>query len=243
MTDEQAFLEDYDAVRFPAVAVTVDVALFTLRAGRLCVLLIRRGDHPFKGRWALPGGFIMPGEDLDQAAARELREETGLVDVNLEQLRSYGAPKRDPRMRVVTVTYIAVVPDADAPDAASDAADARFWPVEDLLPAGRKVLAFDHDKILADARERVQAELEHSLLAALFCEPEFTIAELRRVYEAIWGVELDPANFQRKVTSIPGFLIATDQQSGATSAGGRPARLFRLGEAKSLQPPISRPGK
>jgi 8-oxo-dGTP diphosphatase len=221
----------------PAFAVTVDLVVLTVRDGALCVLLIRRGAPPFRGRWALPGGFVLAGEDLPAAAERELAEETGLSDPagHLEQLASYGAPDRDPRGRVVTVAYLALVPDLAAPVAGTDAAAARWWPVAGVRD---RDLAFDHDRILADGVERARAKLEYTPLAAAFCPPEFTIAGLRAVYETVWGMPLDPRNFHRKVTSTTGFVAPT----GRSTAGepGRPAQLYRRGPATILYPPMLR---
>jgi 8-oxo-dGTP diphosphatase len=227
----------YDPQAYPPVAVTVDLVVLTIRAGRLSTLLVRRSASPYRGRWALPGGFIHPAEGLEPAARRELAEETGLADpaVHLEQLASYGEPRRDPRMRVVTVAYLALAPELPAPVAGSDAAAARWWPVADL---GDRRLAFDHRTILADGLDRAQAKLEYSPLAAAFCPAEFTVAELRRVYEIVWGVELDPRNFHRKVTGTRGFLTPIDATT--TRDGGRPAQLYRRGEAAVLHPPILR---
>jgi 8-oxo-dGTP diphosphatase len=224
----------------PPAAVTVDLVLLTIRAHRLCCLLVRRGVLPYKGKWALPGGFVQPGEDLDTAATRELEEETGLADlpVHLEQLRSYGAPERDPRMRVVTIAYLGLGPDLPDPTAGSDAADARWTPVDEVL-GGRRRLAFDHAAILRDGVERARAKLEYAPLAAAFCSNEFTVGELRAVYEAVWGVALDPRNFHRKVTSAEGFLTATGETT--TRNGGRPAMLYRPGNAELLMPPLLRP--
>jgi len=240
---ERDFLESYDPSRFPPTAVTVDVAVFTLREGRLAVLLVRRGEHPYAGAWALPGGFVRPDETLAVAAARELREETDVERApdHLEQLASYGDPGRDPRMRVVSVAYVAVLPDAPAPRAGTDAAATRFWPVEDLWSSHDGVtLAFDHAQVVRDATERVRAKLEYSPLATAFCEEPFTIADLRRVYEAVWGVPLDPGNFQRKVLGTPGFVVPTDDLSAPGPAGGRRARLYRRGAATVLHPAIVR---
>ena len=223
----------------PPAAVTVDLVVMTVRDGRLAVLLVRRAIEPFAGRWALPGGFVLPEEDLAAAAARELGEETGLVDlpVHLEQLASYGHPGRDPRGRVVTVAHLAVGPDLPDPVAGSDAAEARWHDVGRDGPGVR--LAFDHDLVLADGVERVRGKLEYTALAASFCPSPFTVAELRLVYEAVWGEELDPRNFHRKVTGVPGFL----EPAGGTTTrnGGRPAQLFRPGPATLLVPPMLRP--
>lgn len=219
-------------------AVAVDLVVLTVRDEQLHVLLVERGGAPFKGQWALPGGFVLPDEDLPGAAARELDEETGLADVagHLEQLATYGAPGRDPRGRVVSVAYLAIVPDLPVPTAGTDAADAAWHPTDDIK---RSTLAFDHDRILADGIERARAKLEYSPLAASFCGREFTVGELRRVYEAVWGQSLDPRNFHRKVTGTAGFVVATGRTTNRD--GGRPARLFRRGRAAVLHPPMLRP--
>lgn len=221
----------------PAVAVTVDLVVLTVRSDRLAVLLVERGEQPFRGRQALPGGFLLPQEDLDAAAARELAEETGLAEgsVHLEQLASYGTPDRDPRQRVVTVCYLALAPDLPTPTAGTDAAAAAWTPVDDALTTP---LAFDHDQLLCDGLERARAKLEYSPLAAAFCPAEFTVAELRRVYEAVWGLPLDPRNFHRKVTGAAGFLAASGRTT--TRDGGRPAQLFGRGSATLLHPPMLR---
>jgi 8-oxo-dGTP diphosphatase len=372
----------YDPSGFPPFAVTVDLVVLTVRDGALAALLIRRGEEPFAGRLALPGGFVRRAESLDEAATRELGEETGLarLPVHLEQLASYGAVDRDPRMRVVSTAYLALAPDLPTPRAGGDAVAASWIPVAEVLgeqvlgpggaadacdedeagpdrgfgagadggadagvgggagtgvvaglwgaggsgatpgskqnpdpdrrldpnqnldpdqtpdpaqtpaqtpgsaassvlsaahgagpdsgrvlssdaasgsgrvsgsgsapdpgeflldPAADGTLAFDHARILADGVERARAKLEYSPLAAAFCPPRFTVGELRRVYEAVWGVSLDPRNFHRKVTGTPGFLVPV----GGTTArqGGRPAQLFERGTATLLNPPMLRP--
>jgi 8-oxo-dGTP diphosphatase len=213
--------------------VTVDLVVLTVRADELCVLLVRRGEEPFRDRDALPGGFVRPDEDLATAAARELAEETGLAVGHLEQLASYGEPGRDPRQRVVTVAHLALVPDQPAPTAGTDAAEARWVPVTQA-----RGLAFDHDRVLADGVERARAKLEYTALGTAFCPPSFTVAQLRRVYEVVWGRPLDPRNFHRKVTGTPGLLEPTGETT--TRDGGRPAQLFRRGAAEQLHPPLLR---
>ncbi|MEF9885849.1 NUDIX hydrolase [Streptomyces sp. P9-A4] len=278
----------YDPSAFPPFAVTVDLVVLTVRRHALCTLVVRRGEAPYQGRWALPGGFVREEEDLGAAAARELVEETGLRahdpaaptpvpsnGAHLEQLATYGAPDRDPRMRVVSVAHLALAPDLPAPRAGGDANSARWAPVEELLGAdalagaagggagthtgagigseaggevgagagvggeGPDALAFDHSRILADGVERARSKIEYSSLATAFCPPEFTVGELRRVYEAVWGVALDPRNFHRKVTGTPGFLVPAGGTT--TRQGGRPAQLFRAGGATLLNPPMLRP--
>jgi 8-oxo-dGTP diphosphatase len=240
MDREREFLETYDPSVFPSIAVTVDVVLLTVRNGRLSVLLVKRGAHPFRGRWALPGGFVRVDEDLDDAARRELEEETGVsIEVaHLEQLRTYGAPGRDPRLRVVSVAYLGLVPDLPRPVGASDASDARFWPVDDLGGDDGPTLAFDHIHIVTDAVERARAKLEYTSLATSFVEEPFTLADLRRVYEAVWGVSLHPANFRRKILSTPGFVVPTGDDR-ATGRGW--ADLYRPGGVAQLHPALLRP--
>lgn len=247
--EERAFLETYDPTAFPPVSLTVDTVLFTIRAGTLQVLLVKRGSHPFRGHWALPGGFVRPDEDPDSAARRELQEESGL-DVrpaHLEQLATYGAPGRDPRMRVVTVAYVGMMPDLPSPAAGTDATDAHFFPVQDLdLASGAETqdgpaLAFDHYRIIADGLERVRAKLEYTPLATRFADERFTLADLRRIYEAVWDIDLHPANFRRKVLSTPGFVRAIGAQGKPSQPGGRSADLYRAGNAELLHPAMLRP--
>ena len=190
----------YDPRSFPPVAVTVDVVLFTIREDALHVLLIERGVEPFLGSWALPGGFVQPGEDLDAAAARELAEETGVGEdeAYLEQLATYGSPERDPRMRVISVAYWAACESLANPAGGGDAARAALVPVSWIEDGGME-LAFDHERIAKHALDRLRAKLEYTAVAARFCHPEFTISELRTVYETVWNTKLDPGNFQRKV--------------------------------------------
>lgn len=214
----------------------VDLAILTVREHQLHVLVITRGHDPFQGRQALPGGFLREGEDLVAAARRELAEETGLrgAGLHLEQLAAYGAPDRDPRGRVVSVAFLALLPDLPIPTAGSDASSARWAPVAAIGAP----LAFDHDVILADAVERARTRLETTPLATAFCAPEFTIGDLRQVYEVVWGMPLDPRNFSRKVLNTGGFLEATGARRLPET--GRPAALYRRGPAQVLHPPILR---
>ncbi|MFE6968364.1 NUDIX domain-containing protein [Isoptericola sp. NPDC057653] len=205
--------------------VTVDVVALTVRDHALQVLLVERGVDPYRGALALPGGFVLPGERLAAAATRELEEETGVVPPgHLEQLGTYGPLGRDPRGPVLAVAHLLLAPDFGVVRPGSDAGAAAWHPVADLLD-GAATLAFDHARILADGVERARSKLEYSPLATAFCGPEFTVAELRRVYEAVWGVRLDPRNFSRKATGTPGLLEETGR---STSGGaGRPAALYR----------------
>jgi 8-oxo-dGTP diphosphatase len=218
-------------------AVVVDLVLFTIRDDRLCALVVRRGSPPYRGRWALPGGFVAEDEGLLDAARRELAEETGLDDlrVHLEQLATYGDPGRDPRGRIVSVVHLAFGPELPEPQAGDDAAAAKWRPVDELLSSR---LAFDHRRILTDGLERARAKLEYTPLATAFVEDHFTVAELRHVYEVVWNTRLDPRNFHRKVTGSPGMLEPTGGRT--TRNGGRPAQLYRRGKAVLLNPPITR---
>lgn len=199
------------------VRVSVDVVIFTIRDKALNVLLIERGIAPFKGRWALPGGFVRD-ESLAEAAQRELEEETGVRDVYLEQLYSFGDPRRDPRGRVVTVAYYALIRSDHTPlTGGSDAASARWWPVAD-----RPQLAFDHDGILDYAVERLRAKLEYTTVGFQLLPKKFTLGQLQTVYEAILGRRLDKRNFRRKL-GLLGVLTPLKERTGEA---GRPAQLY-----------------
>ncbi|TDC66176.1 NUDIX domain-containing protein [Micromonospora sp. KC207] len=244
--NEQEFLAAYDPRAYPAVAVTVDVVALTIRSDALHLLLVRRGAPPFEGHWALPGGFVQPDEDLATGARRELAEETDLGGerlrrVHLEQLGSYGDPGRDPRMRIVSVAYLAFAPDLPDPAAGSDADDAIWLPVTAL---SSRQLAFDHDRIIDDGLERARSKLEYTPLATRFLDTEFTITELRAVYETVWGHPLHPGNFHRKVLSVPGFVesTGTSTERGGTRGGPR-AKLYRAGDARLLHPALLRPAR
>jgi len=229
---------DYDPSEFPAFAVTVDVVILTMSEGLLHVLLVCRGEAPYEGMWAIPGGFKRPTETLDEAAKRELREETGVdAAIALTQFGAYGDPERDPRMNVVTVGYLAVLRDVGAVVGGTDAAAAALIPASAVLE-GKIDLAFDHLRIVRDAIERVRVELELTGIATAFVGATFTLAELRAVYEAVWGVQLDAANFRRSVVAEDGWVIPTGRRSQPGPAGGRPAELYKAGRAWSHGGPI-----
>ncbi|WBB82110.1 NUDIX domain-containing protein [Micromonospora sp. WMMD882] len=226
-----------------SVLLTVDLVILTLREERLHLLLVERGHQPHQGAFALPGGFLRNrSEDILAAAARELSEEAGLDAgmLHLEQLGAYGEPGRDPRGRVVSVAHLAIAPRLPEPVAGTDAADAYWAPVDQVLDESVP-LAFDHLQIVTDGVERARAKLESTALATAFCGLTFTLSELQRVYEAVWSTSLDARNFYRKVQGVSGFVIP----AGPTrrTEGGRPARLFRAGPTTVLYPPMVRPSR
>jgi 8-oxo-dGTP diphosphatase len=218
-------------VTVPRIGVSVDLVILTVRAGHLATLAWRRDSEPYGGMLALPGGFIRLDEDLPAAAARVLAERAGLpgAPVHLEQLQTYGYPDRDPTRRAVSVAYLGLAPDLPAPDTPQMS----WQPVSALTQ-----MAFDHERILSDGVERARSKLEYTALAAAFCQDEFTVGELRRVYEIVWGVRLDPRNFHRKVTGARDFLVETGAVT--SSGGGRPAQVYRRGSAELLYPPMLR---
>ncbi len=205
---------------YPRPMVTVDVVIFTVREERLQVLLVQRKKPPFAGQWALPGGFIGMEESLEEAALRELAEETGVTQAYLEQLYTYGDPHRDPRGRVITVAYFALIP-AGTPiraEGGDDASQARWFPVNDL-PA----LAFDHADIIAYAVRRLRYKLEYTAVGFELLPAEFTLSELQRVYEIILGEPLDKRNFRRRILQANIIEATPHFRTGE----GRPARLYR----------------
>jgi len=214
----------------------VDLVILTVREERLQLLLIKRGKDPFKGQDALPGGFLRADENVEQAAGRELQEETQLnaTGLHLEVAGVYSAPDRDPRGRIVSVAFLALAPDLPVPTGGSDAQAARWEPVESAI--GK--LAFDHDRIATDAVERARGHLEHTTLATAFLPEMFTIPELRRIYEVVWGTTVDPRNFNRKIANTEGFIEPVGQRR--FQPAGRPAALYRRGPATDLIPPMLR---
>jgi 8-oxo-dGTP diphosphatase len=200
--------------------VAVDIVILTIQSGTLKALLVKRGIPPFAGQFAVPGGFVHEHESLDEAARRELLEETNVSDVYLEQLYSFGDPGRDPRGRVVTVAYFALISAARSPlQAGTDAADATWWPV-----SGLPALAFDHGQILAYALERLRNKLEYTTVGFQLLPEKFTLSELQEVYEAILGKTLDKRNFRRKLALLKILKPVAEYRRG----GRRPARLYRF---------------
>ena len=218
---------------YPRPSVTVDTVLFTIRAGELAVLMIRRGGPPFKGHWALPGGFVEENESLERAAARELQEETGVVQTALEQLGAFGDPGRDPRGHTVSVAFYTFLVATVRPVAADDAADAQWVPLSTLQ---RARVAFDHSRIIALAIERLREQLvmqaQEGFPRARFeiVPPRFTLSELQHVHEAVLGKQIDKRNFRSKLIT-QGLVepVASAHRTGRH----RPAQLYRW---KQMEP-------
>ncbi len=207
--------------KHPHPAVTTDVVLFTIQDNDLRVLLIRRARDPFKDQWALPGGFLDINEDLETCAQRELQEETGITGVYLEQLYTFGKPDRDPRERVITVSYYALAPmDRLQVRAASDASAADWYSVH-ALPE----LAFDHRQIIKLAHRRLASKLQYSTIALQFMPEQFTLGELQKVYEIILGEPLDKRNFRKRVLA---YDCLVDTETTRRDGQHRPARLYTL---------------
>ena len=210
---------------YPHPAVTVDCVIFGFtRDTTLEVLLIKRLDEPFKGRWAIPGGFVEMDETVEEAARRELEEETGVTDVYLEQLYTFSEPKRDPRERVITVSHFALIREADVEvEHGSDAADAQWWRI-DKLPR----LAFDHSKILKVAIDRIRNKVRYEPLGFNLLPTEFSLSDLQRLYENILGRELDKRNFRKRIMAME----ILKKKGMSKDTGGRPARLYKFNERR-----------
>lgn len=214
----------YDVSKYERPSVTIDVVMMSLRQKDLQVLLIKRRSWPYEGMWAIPGGFVNIDESLEMAAKRELMEETGLEDVYLEQLYTFGDPGRDPRTRVITVVYFALLASERlSVKAASDAVDVGWFSVYELPP-----LAFDHEQILDYTLNRLRGKLDYTTIAFNLVPEQFTLRELQRVYEIIQHKKLDKRNFRKKILST-GIL----EDTGAKKMEGthRPARLYRFNPA------------
>lgn len=213
---------------YPRGALTVDCVLFGFDEGDLKLLLIQRDLEPFAGMWALPGGFVRVDESLEEAALRELQEETGVTKVYLEQLYTFGAPDRDPRERVVTVAYYALVKLSNhRVKAATDARNAAWFAVSDL-PG----VAFDHEAVIETALERLKGKLRYEPIGFELLPPKFTLTQLQHLYETILETPLDKRNFRKKLLGMD-LLIETDEIE--QDVAHRAARLYRFDEAKYKQ--------
>ncbi len=236
---ETAFLKAYRERRDPRPSVTVDLVILTVLDRDLKLLLIQRGEPPFLGAWALPGGFLRvgdsfddQGEDLEAAARRELKEETGLEpdQLFLEQLYTFGRAGRDPRTRVITVAYYALIRPDLIPlvQAGGDAHKASWFSIaEHKLLEGELPLAFDHQEILELAIQRIRGKIDYSAIGFDLVPVHFTVAELRSSYEAIKGTHCDPGNFRRRFRRWreDGLI---EQAAGKRHTGSRPARVYRF---------------
>jgi 8-oxo-dGTP diphosphatase len=213
-------LIDYDPSRYERPSVTVDVVIFSLIDNDLQVLLVKRKYAPFAGFWAIPGGFVRIDESLEDAAARELAEETGVTGVFIEQLYTFGDPDRDPRTRVITVTYFALVPhDVIKHHPGDDAAETGWFSMNNLPE-----MAFDHEEILAYARTRLRYKLEYTSVGFQLLPDVFTLTELQKAYEIILVESLDKRNFRRKILSAD---ILEETGKRKKEGEGRPAMLYR----------------
>ncbi len=234
LPEDRAFLDAYDPGDWPRPSVTVDLVVFTVIDTDLKVLLIRRGQKPFEGHWALPGGFVRvgpdrsdQGESLDAAAARELASETNITggEAWLEQLYTFGAPGRDPRMRVISVAYYALVqPRYARIKPGDDAAHVEWMSVAHERP---DALAFDHDQVLDVAIERIRGKIDYSDIAFQLVNDTFTVAELRGVHEAIKGEVYDPGNFRRRFNRMMTDGII-EEAPGKRQTVRRPAKVYRF---------------
>jgi len=203
---------------YPHPAVASDIAVFTLRRAALHVLLIERGGDPFRGAWALPGGFLQPDEELDACARRELKEETGVDADVLLHFGNFSAPARDPRERVISVAYLALLPSDELRlEASTDAAQARWFPVDDLPP-----LAFDHPEILRGALAALSVEARRVAPLFALLPPRFTLSQLQAAYEAVTGDDAEKRNFRKMVATLGCVRETEDFAHGAH----RPARLY-----------------
>jgi 8-oxo-dGTP diphosphatase len=234
-SEERQFLDSYRPGDYTRPSVTVDLIIFTIIDARLVVLLVKRKEHPFKGAWVVPGGFVRvgetaaeQGEDLDEAARRELQEETGLdADrVHVEQLATFGKSGRDPRMRVISVAYVALVRPDLAPivKAGGDVSDAKWASMDELK---KLELGFDHREIVATALANVRKQVESSDIAFDLVPLTFTIPELRNVHAIVLDKEMDPGNFRRKFNRmLEDGLI--EQAPGKRITTSKPATVYRF---------------
>ncbi len=214
-------------IDFKRPSVTVDILIFTIQDGTLKIVLVKRGVEPFKNTWAIPGGFVHLDESLEDAARRELQEEAGLKNVYLEQLYTFGDPKRDPRERVITVAYFALIPSENINlKAATDVVDAQWFPIGELPK-----LAFDHNQIIKYALERLENKIEYSNIAQALLPKKFRLSKLQKIYEIILGKKLDKRNFLKKILSL-NLLESTGEKE--LEGAHRPAMLYKFKTKKII---------
>lgn len=209
--------------KYPHPAVTTDCVIFGFNGERLQVLLIERGIEPFKGRWAFPGGFLKMDETAEEGAKRELKEETGLENAYIQQLHTFSAPNRDPRERVITIAYYALVKIQEV-KGGDDAASARWFPLDEIPP-----LAFDHDYILRMATQRLREQIHFQPIGFELLPEKFTIRELQSLYEAILGINFDRRNFAKKMLHLE---ILTELDETVWRTPKREARLYKFNSDK-----------
>ncbi|OGJ21044.1 NUDIX hydrolase [Candidatus Pacearchaeota archaeon RBG_13_36_9] len=221
---------------FPTPSVAVDIITFSIKENSLKVLLIKRGVEPFKDKWAIPGGFVRIKESLEEAAKRELEEETGVKEVYLEQLYTFGEPSRDPRGRVITVSYFALINDEKSEQelkATADASEAKWFSVKELPE-----LAFDHARILKYAMKRLRWKFEYTTLAFSLLPKKFTLTQLQKLYEIVFDRKFDKRNFRKKIRSLD---LITPTKEIQKDVSNRPPKLYsfkkRIGEIVEILPP------
>jgi len=235
-----AIPEKYDPSKYPPFAVTADLVIFTVFNQELQVLLVKRADNPWKDCWALPGGFVHINEDIQTAATRKLKEETGvdtlLPGCYLEQLGTYGKVNRDPRMRVVSVAYWSFVQSEVFTVAGRDTIETAFWPITKAFDLH---MAFDHQDILKDGIERARNKLEYTTLATKLCPESFSLTQLQHVYESVWGQKIHGNNFRRKILKTKNFVLPTGHLGPKGRQGPLPT-MYKAGSSSLLHPPLLR---
>jgi 8-oxo-dGTP diphosphatase len=231
--------------KYQIKAVTADAVIFSIIDKKLHCLLVKRGVSPFKGKWALPGGFLKRNESAEEAFLRELFEEAEFPSTGLnywKELKSYSDPKRDPRntedYQIISIAYVGITNQEIVDNSnikilgGSDAIEAAMVPVKDVLGSFKKEIAFDHIEIIQDAIQFLSRKIEKESIALNFLSTKFTLSELRNVYEQLWGVSLHQSNFERKINSIENFIIKTNETK--LTGSNRPAKLYTKGSAQKI---------
>lgn len=223
MNEEEKYIKEYNKDLYEKLSVAVDLLVFTIENDRLKIVLVKRDEYPYKGQIALPGVFVRIDETLDDAVKRGILEETGLKDIYFEQLYTWGEVDRDPRMRIISVSYISLLPVEKIKLMAGErTSSVELYDVDELLMSDTE-LAFDHKKIIKHGRERIKNKTEYSKIAFEFLEEEFTLPRLQKVYEILLGKPLYKANFRRKIMPL------VEETEGMTSGEAhRPSKIYRL---------------